>query len=185
MMAELEAPAAAAAATAAKEKLVVVGSRLILEIVPWRVVPPTTLVTLATSPGATCGREASGTASVISMAPLPMMTAASVALACWPTTKGIEATLPAIGLVMVAWFSWSCAWVRAMSSVWMAAWSVINVAAVTVPPVPLRESPAAAADCSAELVDDSADDWLLAAAAPLLAAADWAAWPCLASAAAC
>src|SRR5450759_2933693 len=105
------------------------------------------------------------------MAPLPMITAAALALACWPTMKGIDATLPAIGLVMVAWFNWSCAWASAIALDWMVAWSVIRVAAVTVPP-PVRERPAAAAACSAELEEDSVDDCCLAAPAAALAAAD-------------
>jgi hypothetical protein len=123
---------------------VVVGNRLILEIVPSSVVPPMVLVTFAACPVDTWARLASGTGTLTSMVPVPMITAAAVALACWPTTKGIDATLPAMGLVMVAWFNWSCAWASAMFVVSIVDWSVISVAAVTVP-LPLRESPAAAA----------------------------------------
>ena len=112
---------------------------------------------------------ASGTGTVTSMDPVPMITAVAVALACWPTTKGIDATLPAIGLVIVAWLSWSCAVARRIALDWMVAWSVIRVAAVTVP-APVRERPAAAAACSAELEEDSVDDCCLAAPAAALAA---------------
>ena len=126
---------------------------------------------------------ASGTGTETSMAPVPMITAVAVALACWPTMKGIDATLPAIGLVMVAWFSWSCAVASAIFVVSMVDWSVISVAAVTVPP-PARERPAAAAACSAELVEDKELDFCWAAAAWLFREAASAAC-CALSAAAC
>lgn len=100
---------AADAAAAAAKFDVVVGSRLILEIVPCNVVPPMVLVTVAAWPVDTWARLARGTGTLTSMAPAPMITAVAVALACWPTTKGIDATLPAMGLVIVAWLSWSCA----------------------------------------------------------------------------
>lgn len=103
----LELLAAAAAPTA--KLAVVVGSRLILVIVPCSVVPPMVLVTVAACPVAVWPLLASGTGTDTSMAPLPMITAVAVALACWPTMNGIDATLPAIGLVIVAWLSWSCA----------------------------------------------------------------------------
>lgn len=67
-----------------------------------------------------------------------------------------------------------------MLVVWIVDWSVINVAAVTVLP-PLRDRPAAAAACRAELDEDSVDDCALAAAAPALAA-DAAAACCFCSA---
>ena len=60
-------------------------------------------------------------------------------------------------------------------------WSVISVAAVTVP-LPVRERPAAAAAWRAEFVEVSDDDWLFAAAAAAAAAAAWAGCPCRAAA---
>ena len=126
---------------------------------------------------------ASGTGTDTSIAPLPMITAVAVALACWPTMKGIDATLPAIGLEMVAWFNWSCAWASTIALDWIVAWSVIRVAAVTVPP-PVRERPAAAAACSAELLEDKELDFCWAAAAWLFREAASAAC-CALSAAAC
>jgi hypothetical protein len=91
---------APAAAAAANETPVDVGSRLMREMVPVSEVPPTELVTVAVWLVATCARLASGTGTVTSMAPEPMMTAEAAAVVVMATsfmsTSDVAARLPGI-----------------------------------------------------------------------------------------
>jgi hypothetical protein len=119
-----------------------VGSSEIDATFPVTAVVAPLAVTAARWPTFTLGNDVSGTATVISVDPLPTMTIESALLVDSPLTRSVEAIVPAIGAVIAAALRLAAALVTAACELVTVILSCATLDALDVADPPAVEPPA-------------------------------------------